>query len=92
MPTREQIRRLLEGGQDYAAVGRALGIPAGQAYLIATGMPADGGEQQPPGEAPDGMLPSAQHLVHPPAQNPTRREVVHRWMSRRAAEMRGSEP
>jgi hypothetical protein len=90
MPTREQVRRLRAVGHDYAAVGRALGIPAGQAYLIMTGMPADGGEEPCPADAPEGTLASAQHLVYPPAENPTASEGVHRWMARRAADMGGA--
>lgn len=39
MPTRDQVLRLLESGLDHEAAGRALGVPAGQAYLIATGRP-----------------------------------------------------
>jgi hypothetical protein len=42
VPTREQVRVLAGAGRDYRAAGRQLGIPAGQAYLIATGLPADG--------------------------------------------------
>ena len=89
MSTREQVRRLLAGGHDYAAVGQALGIAPGQAYLIMTGMPADGGEQPRPGDEPEGYLVSPQHLVYPAVENPTARTVVHRWMAQRAAEERG---
>lgn len=88
MPTKEQVRRLVASGRDYAAVGRALGIPPGQAYLIATGMPADGGEQPRPGQEPEGALTSPQRLVYPSVENPTSRETVHRWMATRAAGMR----
>jgi hypothetical protein len=35
---------------DYRAAGRALGVPAGQAYLVATGLPADGGDTFTPQE------------------------------------------
>jgi hypothetical protein len=90
VPTREQIRWLVAAGHDYAEIGRALGIPAGQAYLIMTGMPADGGEQPRAGEEPEGFLGSPQHLVYPPAENPTARAAVRAWTARRAAEMRGT--
>jgi hypothetical protein len=89
VPTREQVRRLVAAGHDYAEVGRSLGIPAGQAYLIMTGMPADGGEEPRAGAEPEGFLRSPQHLVYPPAENPAAREVVHRWMAQRAADQRG---
>ncbi len=49
MPTREQVRTLLSETLDYAAAGARLGIPAGQAYLIATGVPADDPPHENPG-------------------------------------------
>jgi hypothetical protein len=56
VPTREQVRELLGEGLDYADAGRRLGIPAGQAYLIATGLPADGSEAtEDPGDAHDAV-------------------------------------
>lgn len=88
MPTREHVLRMLAGGRSHQDVGRELGLPAGQVYMIATGLPADGGEVPRAGEEPPGYLRSPQHLVHPPAENPTAREVVHRWMARRAADER----
>lgn len=86
MPTREQVLRLLEAGLDYEAVGRRLGVPAGQAYMVATGLPADGGDTlistrlRRPG-ALDG---ATQHLANPGAKNPTGKESVHRWLKGRA--------
>jgi hypothetical protein len=44
VPTREHVRKLLDDGLDYAAAAQRLGIPPGQAYMIATGLPADGGD------------------------------------------------
>ncbi|MEV4571562.1 hypothetical protein AB0K12_48115 [Nonomuraea sp. NPDC049419] len=44
MPTKEQALRLLSQGHDDTEIAAALGIPAGQAYLIATGVAADGGD------------------------------------------------
>ena len=38
--SREQVRELLDRGLNYETVGRRLGIPPGQAYLIATGRAA----------------------------------------------------
>ena len=87
MTMREDVHRLRAKGYDYDEIGRSLGVPAGQAYMIATGMPADGGEVPRAGEEPPGYLGSPQRLVHPPTENPTAREVVHRWTARRAAEM-----
>lgn len=87
MPTQKQVRRLLAEGLDYAEAGRRLGIPAGQAFLIATGLPADGGdtlttdEQQRPGMSGA----STQHLVNPAADNPTGKPAVRAWLRSRAA-------
>jgi iron-sulfur cluster repair protein YtfE (RIC family) len=81
--TREQIRELLERGLDYSAVGQRLGIPPGQAYLIATGRAADEGDA-PPGHPP-GALGASQHLANPPYENPTSSESVLDWIRAQAA-------
>jgi hypothetical protein len=81
--SRERVRALLDSGLDYAAVGRRLGIPPGQAYLIATGRAADGGDA-PPGHPP-GTLPGPQHLANPPYENPTSSESVLDWIAARVA-------
>jgi hypothetical protein len=72
MPTRADVLELLEKGETYATVGRALGIAPGKAYMIATGRPADG--------APDGD----QTLVNPPAHNPTKKPEIVAWVRERA--------
>jgi hypothetical protein len=41
VPTRDQVKALLDEGHSYEAAGRALGIPAGLAQMIATGRPAE---------------------------------------------------
>lgn len=85
MPTREQVRRLLDGGLDYEAASRRLGIPPGQAYLIATGVPADGSDTITAEEAGrPGFLPSSQHLANPPHENPTASQAVAAWLRARA--------
>ena len=48
MPTREEVLRRIGAGEGYEDAGRALGIPAGLAYLIATGLPADGSDSLAP--------------------------------------------
>ena len=84
MPSKEQVDALVAQGVGYPEIGRRLGIPPGQAYLIATGTPADDGH--PTDESPrPGTLSSAQHLVNPPHQNPTSRSAVHEWIARRDA-------
>ena len=74
MPTRAQVTELLDRGYDHSAAARALGIPAGLAFMVATGTPADDPE------APAGM----QALANPPAFNPTRKEHVLAWVRERA--------
>jgi hypothetical protein len=85
MPTKEQIRRLLDEGLGYEEAARRLSIPAGQAYMIATGMPADGGDAPPADAAGRGLLPASQHLANPPHENPTTSELVRDWIGARVA-------
>ena len=84
MPTREQVRGLLDGGLDYEAAGRRLGIPPGQAYLIATGVPADGSDTITEDDAKrPGFLPTSQHLANPPHDNPATKDSVAAWLKAR---------
>lgn len=78
MPTREQVRELLGGGLGYETAAHQLGIPAGEAYMIATGVPADGSDTIPDQEMArrDDLLPSSQHLANPPHENPTSKKSV----------------
>lgn len=84
--TRNQVLELLDSGLDYEAAGRALQVPAGQAFLIATGVPADGSDTITARESVDKPLlaGSAQELVNPSAFNPTRKESVLTWVGERA--------
>jgi hypothetical protein len=81
------VRELLGEGLDYQEAARRLGIPAGQAYMIATGVPADGSDTIPDAQAAgrQGFLPSSQHLANPPHQNPTGKESVRSWIKARVA-------
>jgi hypothetical protein len=82
--TRAEVLDLLERGCDYPEIGRQLGVPPGQAYLVATGMPADGSDTYTEAERNrPGVLPSAQHLVGPAADQPTAQDVVQRWLRER---------
>jgi hypothetical protein len=87
MPTRAQVLELLDAGHSYPTVGRALHIPPGQAFMIATGLPADSSDAPHPDElrAMPALPGSSQHLVNPPALNPTRDETVIAWARARAA-------
>ena len=42
--TRRDVLTLVETGMAYEDVGRRLGIHPGLAYMIATGLPADGSD------------------------------------------------
>lgn len=86
MPTREQVRRLLDTGIGYESAGRRLSLHPGLAYLIATGVPADGGDTLTEEErsAPY-MISASQQLVNPPPENPTTNDEVERWIRARAA-------
>lgn len=87
MPTRSQVLELLDAGHSYETASRTLGIPPGRAYMIATGLPADGSDAPHPDELRDKhVLPgSSQHLVNPAPFNPTRDDAVLGWVRERAA-------
>ncbi|WP_225840220.1 hemerythrin domain-containing protein [Streptomyces sp. NK08204] len=87
MPTQDDVRKLLRSGSTYEDIADRLGIPPGQAYLIATGLPADGGDVLALEELAgrEGLLPGgSQHLVNPPTEVPTRDETVGEWLRERA--------
>jgi hypothetical protein len=89
MVTREQVLELVEGGRDYQEAGRQLGISPGLAYMIATGLPADGGDSLAPTETRrPGFLPgSTQHLANRAEPvNPTGSAKVLAWVRQRARE------
>jgi hypothetical protein len=89
MVTREQVLRLVEDGRDYEEAGRQLGVSPGLAYMIATGLPADGGSSLAPSETQrPGFLPgSTQHLANRAEPvNPTGSKEVLAWIRLRARE------
>lgn len=89
MPTREQAQRAYQQHGDYGTAAGDLGIPPGQAYLVATGLPADGGnDPAADAEHRTGALPgSTQHLVYArrSAASPAPRPQVLEWLKNRAA-------
>jgi hypothetical protein len=92
MATRAQVIELIEAGHSYETAAKELGIPSGLAFMIATGLPADGGEAQPPPEPEQepALNGSSQQLVNPPTFNPTRKPELLAWVKRRAArELKG---
>ncbi|WP_019819380.1 hypothetical protein [Saccharomonospora saliphila] len=84
MPTRQQVRALLGQGLDHREVGRRLGIAPGLVYLIATGLPADGGDAPTPEERQAReLIRASQDLTNPPVVHPEARAVVRRWLEGR---------
>lgn len=84
MATRAEVQGLLDAGLGYEEAADRLGIPAGQAYLIATGRPADGGAEPATKDddgGPEGG--SNQPLADPPHYNPTSSQQVHDWIAER---------
>ena len=93
MPSRDQVRQLREQGYDYPEIARRLGVPAGQAYLIGTGVPVDDSDFASDDRQRVDVLPSAQHLLGVPTVNPTSRETVRDWIKSRVgadAQMRAA--
>jgi hypothetical protein len=84
MATLDQVRGLLDAGHSYESIGAELGITPGLAYMIATGVPADG--SGPPVTEPDrpALQPGAQRLAQPVARGPIRTPVVTEWIKHRA--------
>jgi hypothetical protein len=87
MVTRESVLSLLREGRSYEEVGEALGVVPGLAYLVATGLPADGSDVVSYDEsARAGVLPgSSQHLANPKTTVPQRDPAVDEWIRGRAA-------
>lgn len=78
------MRELLDRGLDYRSAGERLGIPPGQVHLIATGVPADGGDTVPMSDrVRSGAEDVSQQLANPPMENPTTKEFVRRWVEAR---------
>jgi hypothetical protein len=80
VPSKQQVQEALRRTEgDYVAAGAALGIPPGQAHLIATGAPADDSEGR------RSTMPSPQRLVNPAQHNPLGKDHVVAWVRERAA-------
>jgi hypothetical protein len=93
VPTRDQVLELLDRGHSYETAARELHIPGGRAYMIATGLPADGSDTPSPEEQRDKPLlsGSSQGLVNPPTVPPARNTRVLEWVRERAArELKGT--
>lgn len=87
MPTREQVLSMVERGMSYEQVAEQYGVSPGFAYLVATGMPADGSDAFTAAEEHrrGTLRGSTQRLSNPPHEDPTTKDSVHRWIKERAA-------
>jgi Hemerythrin HHE cation binding domain len=89
MPTRDQVAAAVRAGRSYEEVGAQFGIPPGQAYLIATGLPADGSDVLGPeflDRRADLLLDGgSQHLANPGTEVPTEDAGVRAWIKQRVA-------
>lgn len=87
MPMRGKVLATVGGSQDCVRAGEEMGIPGGQAYLIATGLPADGGGTLPDDGRPGSVDGSTQSLVcyRIGVVNPVNGPEVHAWIRRRVS-------
>jgi hypothetical protein len=85
--TRAQVLELVGQGRSYELAGARLGITAGQAYMIATGFPADGSNALSPEDRErEGVVAdSTQRLSNPPVVSSTVSPEVLAWIKERAA-------
>lgn len=87
MPSRAQVQALVSSGLPYEEIGARLGIAPGLAYLIATGLPADGSDVLSAEELegrPGLLSGSTQHLSNPGTELPKHQASVEEWMVARA--------
>lgn len=85
MATKEAILELINTGASYEAAASELGINPGQAYLTATGLPADGSDSLAPEERqrPGIRWGSVQVLVNPPIHPSSKADEVLEWLKQR---------
>ena len=81
----DELRTLLDAGHSYESAARQLRIAPGLAYMLATGVPADGSDDPRPDERTGRAVSSPQQLVNPAHHDPTRKPFVVDWVKRRAA-------
>lgn len=88
MPSRPQLLARLRGTYRYEDVAEEFGIAPGLAYMIVTGLPADGSDVLAPKEMEgrQGVIDGpTQPLVNPRTDMPEHKAVVAEWMRGRAA-------
>ena len=88
MTTKDQILFLVRQGESYEAIGEALGITGGLAYLIATGLTADGSDVLPEEELRrEGRMDGSTQALANPRYQPVVKEkpATAEWREERAA-------
>jgi hypothetical protein len=85
--TRQQVLERVRSGMTYEQAAAELGLRPGAAYLIATGLPADGSAALGEDDLarPGAVTGSTQHLSNPEQVSPTFKSEVQQWMAARAA-------
>jgi hypothetical protein len=85
--TRTQVIAELDAGKGWESAAAALGIPTGLAFMIATGIPADGGgvPELPTLSTAVGPPASPQQFVNHREHNPLSNARVDAWVRMRAA-------
>jgi hypothetical protein len=83
---RHRALTLLREGASYAEIARLLGVRPGLAYMLVTGIPADGSDSLSPEDLRrEGLLASSQHLANPPVDHPASKDSTLAFVRRRAA-------
>lgn len=88
MPTRAQVLTLAMQGVSYEVIGERLGVLPGMAYMVGTGLPADGSEVLAKEEAARRLgyvRGSTQHLANAGTALPKHQSQVEHWLVRMAA-------
>ncbi len=85
--TREQVQASVSSERSWEVTAQELGVRPGLAFMVGTGVPADGsGVPELEGRLGGGPgLSSPQVLVNPHGHNPLRNELVEAWVRGRAA-------
>jgi hypothetical protein len=85
--TREQVRAAVSAKRSWDGAARLLGMTPGLAFMVATGIPADGSGVPELADRVGGgpALSSPQILVNPRGHNPLRNELIEAWVRARAA-------
>ena len=85
--TRERVREAVRSEHSWEVAAQTLGVAPGVAFMVATGVPADGSgvTELRDRTGPGTSLSSPQLLVNPRVHNPLRNDLVEAWVRDRAA-------